>query len=213
MAVSAIDKYQHALDVLDGFKWTKYGKMVSFTGLYRNKDNQHFKDMAEQEEDTFDYVEQGYVQTVNYNNNGYFDMYVAGLYFAVTLVKGSPPTNSPYGKYRVIVPVERVFNQDSGTFYFLNSYSIYENLYVVVVYVDVLENQSPETQTMLADLVTLETHNKIIRFDADREEWVYRQGVWLEVFVVGDLNIGGLPKNSCKAIDGQVTGKNTVTSK
>lgn len=199
-------KYEQSKEVLSTFKWTKWGKMVPFAGVYRNKDLDSFKAMAEQEEESFNYVEEGYVQPVNYNDNGFFDMSVAGLYFAITLNKGAMPDNSPYGKYRVVVPVERIFDGETGTFYFLNSYMVRENLYFVLVYVNDLQSQSADTLAMLAKLVQLDNNNSIIKYDAG--SWKYRQGIWLEVLVVGDLNIEDLPKDNCKAITGTVTGKN-----
>ncbi|XP_046568063.1 phytanoyl-CoA hydroxylase-interacting protein-like isoform X3 [Haliotis rubra] len=115
-----------------------------------------------------------------------------GVFFGVTLWNGGLPTKSPYGNTRVVVPLERLFD-DSARLYFADFYCMQgqrNNHYVTLVLTE------PDTEADLfckQHLIRLKKRKNVFLRKEKRTYQTLRQhNVWVEVFYTDEVNISGL---------------------
>jgi hypothetical protein len=144
---------------------------------------------------------QPYRQPDSHENKAAIDGQHEGLYFCGTLVRGALPKTSPYGKQRIIVTLAAAFGP-KPKFYYLDSYQVKGNLYLVVLVVteDFSGSLPEELQPIAAEY---------FEYDERSGKARYRTGLWLEFYIVGRQ----VPLAACQNQEGiTVTGYNTCTS-
>lgn len=202
------------LEYLDSYKWTSRGVFNNVTILYRNSNR--FEDYfsmisssADDENNEIHYNEKGHIQDNDFRGNGKFDMHVGGVYFCLTIVgdTGLPPETSPYGKFRISVPIEKVLGADDGNLYLLNWYLIRDKLYVILVWITLRENVD---LSYLQHLVELDIRKNEF-FKVEDGIWSARRGIWLELLVVGNVSVMLTKDKFTKIPEDKVTGKNKIT--
>ncbi|XP_046574924.1 phytanoyl-CoA hydroxylase-interacting protein-like isoform X1 [Haliotis rubra] len=113
-----------------------------------------------------------------------------GVFFGVTLYKGDLPTISPYGDTRVVVPLERLFD-DSARLYFADFYRWKSgNHYVILVLT------RPDTEADLfcqEHLIKLnERTNVFLKKEGSTYKTLRQDKVWVYVFYTDEVDISGL---------------------
>ncbi|XP_071092578.1 phytanoyl-CoA hydroxylase-interacting protein-like [Haliotis cracherodii] len=105
-----------------------------------------------------------------------------GVFFWVTRSRGDLPTISPFGDIRVVVPLERVFDE-SARLYFLDFYCMSgqsRNHYVTLV---LTERKSKANRFCRKHLVRLEEDENVFLMKEGGTYKTLRQDkVWVEVF-------------------------------
>lgn len=160
------------------------------------------------------YEEVGYMQAANYQGNERLDRKVNGLYFCATRTgfydrTKKFPATSPYGRKRVIVPIEEVIRKDDSLF-FVNAYRINDNMYVVLAVFSTDEIAEQIDEISASGIKQLDKgNNDIFQVNEESGEWEYTGGIWLEIFRAGDVQTLAATKgNDCTD-----TGRNTLTAK
>ncbi|XP_046563141.1 phytanoyl-CoA hydroxylase-interacting protein-like [Haliotis rubra] len=123
-----------------------------------------------------------------------------GVFFGVTLWNGHLPTKSPYGDTRVVVPLERLFD-DSARLYFADFYCMLgqrANHYVILVLT------KPDTEAdrfCQKHLIGLnERTNVFLRKEESTYKTLQQRNVWIEVFYTDEVDISGLELTKTEVI-------------
>ena len=126
---------------------------------------------------------------------------IKGVWFCVTLYNGQLPTQSPYGRYRVCIPIRRILAQYDKWSLFVESIHYYpyhtKNRYVRFVLVKDLKEQPDDVQKSCAKLPQVGlTDNPIFGYNPTNETGYCLKNVhpnyphyWVEVLIVGEVDI------------------------
>ncbi|XP_046568059.1 phytanoyl-CoA hydroxylase-interacting protein-like [Haliotis rubra] len=178
------------------------------SGLYRNKPADYFDQLV-------NYTMMPQLKDDGGDPHCPINGRLKGVFFGVTLWNGRPPTKSPFGDTRVVVPLERLFD-DSARLYFADFYCMRrqrDNHYVLLVLT------KPDTKAdrfCQKHLIRLdERTNVFLRKEESTYKTLRRDKVWVEVFFTDEVDIrglvlretevfgdgtshsGGIPKNVC----------------
>ncbi|XP_046574931.1 phytanoyl-CoA hydroxylase-interacting protein-like isoform X2 [Haliotis rubra] len=117
-----------------------------------------------------------------------------GVFFGVTLYKGDLPTISPYGDTRVVVPLERLFD-DSARLYFADFYCMKDqrkNHYVILV---LTKKDTKADLFCQKHLIRLDERTNVFLRKEESTYKTLRQGnVWVEVFYPHEVDISRLAR-------------------
>ncbi|XP_067675493.1 phytanoyl-CoA hydroxylase-interacting protein-like [Haliotis asinina] len=115
-----------------------------------------------------------------------------GVFFGVTLWNGDLPTISPYGDTRVVVPLERLFD-DSARLYFADFYCMRgqrDNHYVTLV---LTKKGTKADRFCRQNLIPLKKRrNMFLRMKERTYKTLRKNNVWVEVFYTDKVDISGL---------------------
>ena len=153
--------------------------------MYRNKPSDYYRNIIQNN----GYIMHKYMKDFNGDPGSPINGAIQGLFFSVWLNEGKRPTKSPFGNWRIILPVKRMITPKQHNVYFSDFYCNFTKHYATLV---VTEKGSLEDEFCKSHLIDLGFHrnsNPFFHFDHQTNKFFCSAKVIVEILYCKDVDI------------------------